>query len=63
MKNISLTISPFASGYTLAPTPPMALPSAPKQVYSVGLSVQFDNEADAMKFATKLINVITGDAE
>ena len=64
MKNVNMTISTYGSGY--APAPPLpqqpATPFAPGKIYSVSFSAQFDEEAEAIKFAAELLNKVSGDA-
>lgn len=64
MKNISLNINPNA----ITSLPPPAYPAAPpfvsaKQTYSISFSIQFENEAECLSFANKLLNMANGDAE
>lgn len=60
MINISLTLMPSVS-YN---PPPMTLPAPPlpnainKIIYSVGLSVQFDNEDDALAYAKFILDAV-----
>lgn len=68
MKNVSLTITnTIAPNYT-PPVPPMQQPAPvgspfiQLKVYTVSFSAQFDEEAEAIKFAAELLNKVSGDA-
>lgn len=62
MKNINIALNPYISGAYPAAAP-MPMPSSkiveiPKQSYSVVLSAQFDDEAEAIAFAKFALNDI-----
>lgn len=57
MKNISISLVPYSSGYP--PAPPMpANQSILKPTYSVSASAQFDDELEALAFAAFVINKV-----
>lgn len=66
MKNVSMSVTNYNEQQLPAQSmPPLAQPSIPstntKKIYSVSFSVQFDNEAEALKLAATLLNIVTGD--
>lgn len=62
MKNVSMTVNNISYN---APTQAPAAPgfAAPSKVFTVSFSAQFDEEAEAIKFAAQLLNKVSGDAE
>jgi hypothetical protein len=65
MKNVNMTINNIAVQTpvpSFPPTAPGAMPES-KKVYAVSFSVQFDDEAEALKLAATLLNIVTGDSE
>lgn len=72
MKNVSLTITNTIAPNYIPPVPPMQHALAPPapvgspfiqpKVYTVSFSAQFDEEAEAIKFAAELLNKVSGDA-
>lgn len=60
MKNINLTLSPFNS-YAPAPMPPfppVVSPAPIKPTFSVGLSVQFEDEEDSLAYAKFILEAV-----
>jgi hypothetical protein len=61
MKNISLTVEPYSAYVPVPPVPyPQQVPPAgtPKVVCSVAFSAQFEDDNQAMRFASFIIDRI-----
>jgi hypothetical protein len=68
MKNVTLTVSPnpiypVPPPMPAAPYPPTTPFSPSSRVYSISFSAQFDDEANAMSFASRLLAMVNGDSE
>lgn len=56
MKNVSITVAPFFNPSSTPPTSPRNIETS----YTISVSAQFDDEDEALKFASFLIGRIRG---
>lgn len=63
MKNVNMTINSISMQVPIPAFPPPApgMSGEAKKVYAVSFSVQFDDEAEALKLGATLLNLVTGD--
>ena len=61
MKNVSLSMTPGVPIQQFnSSIPPAPIGSAPKEIYTVSFTVQFDDQKEAMSFATEMLFSIRG---